>query len=109
MKRLYSESFYKPDLEAARAALDAHIEYNRETTGRWPDEPFFNAIKQKLTAQPQWPTKLLLDEDEVAAILNGIAIMDAAGKVRLHGPNGDPGEKFNHLQDRLMHDIGERK
>jgi len=106
MKRLYSEQFYAPDLEAARAALHAYIDYRSGQDGT------SSALIQKLNVQPkagQWPARLLLEADEVTAILNGIAVLDADQKIRLHGPNGDSGEKFAMLQSRLMHDIGERK
>ena len=105
MKRLYSEQFYKPDIEAARAALDAHIDY------KGGNEPTSRSLKEKFSVQPkdgQWPARLLLDADEITAILNGIAIMDATEKVRLHGPNGSPGEKFRMLEDMLRREIGER-
>jgi hypothetical protein len=104
MKRLYSLRFGKDDLEAAIAALNAHLMYKRG------NEPVSAEVKRKLSASNfTTPLKVLLCDFEITAILNGIAILDATSQINLYGPNGSPGEKFKMLQGELMREIGERK
>jgi len=103
MKRLYSLKFGKSDLEAAIAALNAHVMYKRG------NEPVSAEVNGTQRIKFRHTAKSMLCDFEITAILNGIAILDATSQINLYGPNGCPGEKFKLLQDELMREIGERK
>ena len=106
MQMLHSLMLFNEDAKVAKQALAAYSQHNL----RYGDgaEDVRVAILGASDALDGWKPngKLLFSDDEITAILNGIALLDVTDEVDVWGPDGG---LHRHLQDNLLREMGRKR
>ena len=105
MERLHSVQLFPPDLEAADRALIAYSMYSMDADAVTQYALPLKSSLRLLAKQYPDRHKFLLTENDIIAILNGIAVLDETDAIKLHGPNAHPDEKFRTLQSNLLYEL----